>query len=229
MPWRRVVTLDYSSWLWLLFACASAHSEVCPRSHNLALHLIQLSQRGSSQDRHDCLLLWFCSIILFPLLVVTYLSFIKTKWVRFQPSSINCHPSRKPKSTIFFLLSLSILLPFLCPYFHLLLFVLSFLPLFLPCSLLLSGEREESYHSLISSWESAVWGPSQCDFVVYSVSRHLRGRPSVCVESGRGDWIAWVASRRKIKEREKKKIKEKKRGRVIFHNKRNSNMVIWCP
>lgn len=188
-----------------------------------------LTERKQPGQTWLCLLLWFCSIILFPLLVVTYWSFIKTKWVRFQPGSINCHPSRKPKSTIFFLLSLSTLLPFLRPYFHLLLFVLSFLPLFLPCSLLLSGEREESYRSLISSWESAVWGPSQCDFVVYSVSRHLRGRPSVCVESGRGDWIAWVASRRKIKEREKKKIKEKKRGRVIFHNKRNSNMVIWCP
>lgn len=30
-----------------------------------------------------------------------------------------------------------------------------------------------------------VWGPSQCDFVVYSVSGHLRGPPSVCAESGR--------------------------------------------
>lgn len=49
-----------------------------------------LTERKQPGQTWLCLLLWFCSIILFPLLVVTYWSFIKTKWVRFQPGSINC-------------------------------------------------------------------------------------------------------------------------------------------
>lgn len=64
-----------------------------PTQSQLALYLVQLWQRGSSRDRRDRLLLWFCCVILFPLLVVTYWSFMKTEWVRFQCGSINCPPA----------------------------------------------------------------------------------------------------------------------------------------
>lgn len=56
-----------------------------------------------------------------------------------------------------------------------------------------------------------VWEPSQCDFVVYSVSGHLRGRTSVCVESGRVIESTEKPPGAKKKEREKRNIKERER------------------
>lgn len=134
-----------------------------PHNNNLALHLIQLWQGESSRGRRDsCLLPWFCTIILFPLLVCIYWGFIKTEWVSSQPSSIN-HPP-PPRWTRFnSLLSLA----FPCLHFSpspslsfpLVAFCLIFFSLSPLCyHLLLSGEKVESCRSLISNWGLLVWG-----------------------------------------------------------------------
>lgn len=52
-----------------------------------------------------------------------------------------------------------------------------------------------------------MWGPSQRDSVVYSASGPLRGRPSVCVESGRV--IESPEKPSGAKKTEKRKIKER--------------------
>lgn len=152
----------------LCWVCSKAHPDMRSHSHNLALHLIQLWQRWKQPEQTWlCLPPWFCAIILFPLLVVIYWAFIKTEWARSQPGSINRPPPpRQTKVNSLSCVPFFLPSPSLRPSYLLLLFLLSFFslpPPSLPPSDILffsSPEKtEESYRSLISSWESAVRGP----------------------------------------------------------------------
>lgn len=156
-----------------MFRC-EAHPETPPTQSQLSTTFnLALTEREQLEQTWLCLLPRFCTIILFPLLVVIYWGFIKTEWARSQPGSINhWPPPRRPKST------LSPFFPFLhfshVSIVHLVAFSLIFFPSLSPLwyPLLLKNRGILLQFNL-----------SQCDFVVYFVC--------VCVWWGRlrGWWV----------------------------------------